>query len=206
MTSDRSPHDIQSLWQDQPSQFTAPSADELRRTARKFTRTIYRRNVREYVGIAILVAAYGYFAFHFHAPLIRLGAILVVASGFWIGWQLHQRGAPAAMDAALDPASCIDYHRAELVRQHRLLSTIWRWYLLPMVPGLALFLFGLVHATLAKISSGTRLSQALWGVGAIAVVCVGTFLFVAQISHWAARKLKQQIDALDTLQKPPARI
>ena len=38
--------------------------------------------------------------------------------------------------------SLADFHRKELLRQRAALASVWRWYLLPFVPGMVVFLLG----------------------------------------------------------------
>jgi hypothetical protein len=42
----------------------------------------------------------------------------------------------------LGVTASIEFHRRELVRQRDMLRSVWRWYIAPIVPGLAVFLAG----------------------------------------------------------------
>ena len=203
MIPDNSPDQLRRLWQTQSSESISMSAGQLRHAAQRLARTIFWRNLREYVGAAIVVVGYGYYFYHFHTLLLRLGSALTIGAAVWVAYQLHRNGSPAAMPAAMEAATCLEFHRTELVRQRDLLSTIWKWYLLPFVPGLAVFLLGLVQAALVKAGPGAHPARIALGFCMTAALCAGVFILVAKLNHWAAGKLQRRIDALESLRQPP---
>jgi len=64
MPNEPLPDDIRDVWQNQPVENTPMPLEEIRRRARQFEKRIGRRNVREYIGAAVTIAA---FTFR-HAP------------------------------------------------------------------------------------------------------------------------------------------
>ena len=91
----------------------------------------------------------------------------------------------AAPPVALGRTNCVDFYRAELVRQRDLSKDSWG-YLLPFVPGVALALFG--------DGFENRPTSQL-----IAIVAFGVALFLG-VAWWnahTARRLQNEIDALD---------
>ena len=111
----------------------------------------------------------------------RAGDLLTIVAFVYIGYRFrkHRLAAPAV---ALGRTNCIDFYRAELVRQRDLSKDSWG-YLLPFVPGVALSL-GLFE------DRPTSHKIALVAFG------VGLFLGVAWWNAHTARKLQNEVDAL----------
>ena len=111
---------------------------------RSFDGKISARNLREYIGGGLVAVIFLWIAFHSPTPLIRAGALLVVASGLWIVFYLRSYGRPSAPP---DPSQNLaDYQRALVERydqQIRLLRSVKFWYLLPMYIGLLVMSVGL---------------------------------------------------------------
>jgi hypothetical protein len=203
MNRDNSPHDLKSLWQNQAAESFTISVEELRKASHKFTRKIFWRNIREYLAAAIVILGYGYYIYRFSNVIVRLGSVLIMAAAVWVAFRLHKRGSSRAMALDMDAQSCVDFHRAELVRQHDLLSNIWKWYLMPFAIGLAVFLIGLLQMALSRPGARLHYGDIAVGYGVAVAACAGVFAFIAKLNRWAARKLQKQIDALDALKQPP---
>jgi hypothetical protein len=183
------PNDIRSrdpleLWQRQAVEGTAPSLAQVREEARSFARTIHRRNRREYWAAALVILFFGWHAVGAERLWERGGLLLLVAGTIYVVVQLARRGS-ARMPPA--EASCLDFHRAELERQRDLLRGIWSWYLLPLVPGLAVLLGGQVLAHPASA----------WRVGAYALFCALLFAGIGWLNRRAALELERRIEELE---------
>lgn len=115
-------------------------------------------------------------------------------------WSLQKRFAahPAATPDTTSVASLIDFHRAELERQRRAALTAWRWYVLPLVPGMTLWFvaFWIGHEPLksGKIPMAVALTVT-------AVLVVLTFAYVIARNLRGAARLQNQIDELDRYRK-----
>src|ERR1035441_11091888 len=81
MPNEPLPDDIRNIWQDQPVENTPMPLEEIRRKARRFENRIKSRNLREYAGAAIGIAAYTFYFFKFDSPVIRGGCVLGVSGG-----------------------------------------------------------------------------------------------------------------------------
>jgi hypothetical protein len=81
----------------------------------------------------------------------------------------------------------ITFYRSELVRQRDLLQSVWRWYLLPFVPG---FIVTITGRVLQQGAPWSRL------IGTLAVVA-GLMWVVWWGNQRAAARLQERIDALD---------
>lgn len=112
----------------------------------RFDRTIYLRNVREYVAAAFVAVTFAVVAAKADAPLARLGYGIVSAAGVWISlflWWM-QRSAPAPLPEASGDA----YREAVLAKYDRqifLTRTAWAWYVLPFTAGLVIASLGNPH-------------------------------------------------------------
>jgi hypothetical protein len=192
MANERIPDDLRNLWQAQPLENIATALEDLRARASRFERRISRRNLREYVGGLIGVAVYAYYIWRFPNPLMRVGSAMIIAGVLFVLWRLYRHGRAAALPQDLGLSASLEFHRRQLVRQRDLLRTVVWWYLSPMVPGLLVFLTGMLGVR------GFKLRQLPFG-GLI----VGLFVFIWWINKRAAERLDRQIAELDQLENQP---
>jgi len=199
MTDDNSPNELLNAWQSQELGVLAVSVDELRRASDKLARRVFWRNTREYLAAVVVVVGYGYWFFTFHTFLLRLGSVLTVAGVLWVVYQLHKRGSAAPMKMEMDPRSCLDFHRSELMRQRDLLASAWKWYLLPFVPGLGTFMIGQLQLQLLQTHSASQHRSIVLGFAVIGGIIAGLFLVVGKLNQWKARNLQKKIDELEAM-------
>lgn len=183
MQNEPNPNDLQNLWQDQEIEKVTITIDEVRRRANRFERRIHWRNLREY-GVGMIVFAF------LAAQLLRAHGwhlappLLLIAGTLYVMYQLYLRGArPVPSDAGV--RASLEFHRLELERQRDALRSVWRWYLLPFVPG---FVATLVMAGWER-GINVRL---IISVLIIVLVLIGTW----GLNQWAARKLDLKIQEL----------
>jgi hypothetical protein len=189
--SDRDP--LQSLWTNQPEESFTMSLAEIHTHAARFQTRIRWRNAAEYVAAAVVVMAFGWMAFAVPVPMVQAGAALIVAGALYVCWKLNELGR-AASKAELEQASSLaDFHRAELTRQRAALSTVWRWYLGPFVPGLLVFLAGVAFAPELEAPFAARFSIFATGVGFTGLI----FAAVGWLNALAVKRLDREIAALD---------
>jgi hypothetical protein len=193
--------DVRSLWKNQKVEPAPISLAELRQKAQKLEKRVLWRNLREYAASAIVIACFGYYIWRFPAPMIRFGCGLVIAGTLFMAYTLHKRGAARAVPAETALRSCLDFHRRELERQRDLLRGVWRWYLLPFVPGLAVFLLGLFRWTMKLPNAPAHARVIMITFGLTAAGCGLVFVAVGKLNQWAARKIQREIDGLDKLGK-----
>lgn len=177
--------DMRNLWQNQPVNPVSISLEQLRKEAYRFQRTIRWRNLREYLGAAIVAAANLYYMGRFHGAVVRLGAALEVVAALVVIYTLHRRGRATSLDSLGE--SCVQHHRRELERQRDLLKTVWSWYLLPWVPGLVIFEVGVGLAHPAGW---------IW-IAVLLAVCGSLFFGIWKLNERAARALQRRIDTLE---------
>jgi hypothetical protein len=185
--------DVRTLWQGQQREITPMSVETMRLQAGKYGRKIEWRNAREY---AAAFAVFVYFAFVFirtNDVLARLGSGLLCAGVLLVAWHLHRHGTWRRLPEELGLASSIEFQRQELARQRDLLRGVWRWYLGPMIPGLALMVIAGARANRG------HLEHPGWLLAGEFVVFAGVFLLIGRLNERGARRLQERIDELDRL-------
>jgi len=190
---DESPQDrqLRELWQGQKTEGVRMSVAEVQASAGKFQRRIKGRNAREYAAAAAVVLFFGFEFWQAGDLLARIGFALLIAGICYLAWQLHARGSwsPLPRDAGL--SSYVEYKRRELERQRDALSSVWRWYLGPLVPGLVVLMLAFGRANPGHL-------QHMWLFVAIyAAVVAALFVGIGKLNSAAARKLQKEIDELD---------
>lgn len=114
---------------------------EVKERSREYDRKLFWRDVRE-IGVAVLAAVFfGYVALTAGAPMMRIGASVVVAAAAFIVWKL--RRARRTGDSELAGRPVTDRLRARIEqaeRQIRLLEGVLWWYLGPLGIGVALMM------------------------------------------------------------------
>ena len=184
--------DVKRLWQAQSFPLPQRSAEDLLAEATIFQRRIARRNLREYVAGAVIVPVFCFYIWLFPYWVTRLGSLLVVLGTLVVIWQLHRRAASRAVPKDFG-VSGLQFQRTELARQRDALRTVWLWYLGPLVPGLAVFMWGIQGGSAKRINLLVELTM------------LTVFAAIAWINRRAAAKLQRQIDTLDTLAEPVER-
>lgn len=176
------------IWQNQSVEQFPIALDQLRRKTSAFQTCIHRRNRREYLAIAIVVAVnlVGLFAADMHTkPASALG----ILGALIVGWQLYKRASNRPAPETLVPAACLEFHLSELQRQLDLLRSVWKWYLGPLVPA----------AVATVIGSALHGRRGLAPAALLALVFTVTFVAVHLLNLRAARKLALEIESLKKL-------
>jgi hypothetical protein len=195
MPEELPPDDLRSVWQCQTVEHTVMSLDKIRERARKYQGKIRFRNSLEYAAVVFITLFFGRTIRTVHHLVMQVGAGLCIAGGWYMAWQLYKRGAARAVPADLAAATCLGFHRGELVRQRDLLRDSWSWYLGPLIPGLVVLTLG------AGLANPGHLQRAWTFVGGYSVLAAGAFLIVRRYHLRGVRRLQTQIDELDSLEK-----
>ena len=192
---DEMPQDeLSKAWQNQPGENMTMSLEDIRRKAGKFQRRIWWRNAREYAAVAVVVAVFGLYLAWFPSPVARAGSVLIITGALYVAYQLHRRAASQSAPTG-GFEHCLGFHRRELERQRDALTNVWNWYLGPLVPGLALFIVGMVIAEPIPVPYRVLSGMVMFAVaGAV-------FWLVAKLNRYGARKLQMEIDELKALEK-----
>jgi len=189
MTTPPHDRDLQALWQSQPPGEDAGSAialSEVRQMARRLEHRVARRNRREYVAAAVVVAVMAWQMFAMPSVTLRVGAGLTIAATIAVAYMLHLWGSARTLPSDLALTSALEFHRVQLERQRDLLRSVWWWYLLPFVPGVLVLAIGHALARPER-TSGTI----AWGVGMLLIMVGGYAL-----NRRKAAQIQQRIDRL----------
>ncbi len=172
--------ELKSLWQKQELQppVSLPDAeiiDRMRQKLRQFDRNIFRRDMREGVACAVVVGMFLREFFVESAALARTGCIVVIAAAVVIFGKLvvrrhfkTKRGEPDSVKEFLEK------ERRKMTREIFLLRSVFWWYLLPLLVGEELFVFGLPRPLANKLVA--------------TAVCVAVSGFVYWLNQRAVRK------------------
>ena len=182
---------LKNLWQCQSVENTPMSLEQIREKARSYQRKIRWRNTREYTAIAATSVFFGWTIFRIPLAGMRVGAALCILGGWYVAFQIYRRARPRNAPAELALANCMEFYRGELARQRDFLRGIWRWYLGPLIPGLA----WLVVA--AGAANPGRLPRVWPFLAGYALAIALAFFLIARVNLNAAGKLQKQIDDLD---------
>ena len=179
--------DLNKLWRDQPTEEVRMAIKDIRNRASKLEKKIGWRNLREYVAAAVVVIVCIALGAREKNVTVLIGGGLLALGTLYVVYYLYRFGTVRSMPSDLGLKDCIDFHRAELVRQRDLLRSVWWWYMLPFVPGWALILFG------RAIERPDR----RWAAFGVAVAIVVMCIIVGKLNGRVARRLQQRIDGLD---------
>jgi hypothetical protein len=171
------------------------SLDEIRKKARSYQGKIRFRNSLEYAAVVFITLFFSHTIWTVHHLVMQVGAGLCIAGGWYMAWQLHRRGPARAVPADLAAATCLGFHRSELVRQRDLLRDTWSWYLGPLIPGLAVLTLG------AGLANPGHPRRAWLFVGGYSALVAAAFLIVWRYNLRCAGRLQTQIDELDSMEK-----
>jgi hypothetical protein len=197
MNENLSHSELEALWQSQPTEPPRISPEDLRSKVLRFERKIFWRNLREYFAGAVVLIGFGYYEWRFPHLLLRIGSTLTIAGTLYVMHQLHRRGSNRPSLAALGMEPCLVHHRHELERQRDALRAVWSWYLLPFVPGMSVFLIGMM-VDQCKVHPAQAGSIAV-GYFALTLVMAAVFLGVWKLNQRSANKLQVRIDELNEL-------
>lgn len=187
-------HDpLRSLWATDNEEKFKMSIAELSERSIQFNSKIKRRNVIEYIAATIVIGAFAWVAYVVPVWSVRLGAVLIILGACYVAWKLNSVASLNAGPTSAVGEPLVERHRLELVRQRDALRSVWRWYLLPFVPGVLVFVIGIAIETAAFMPLMAVIGSSLISLGFVAVV----FLAVWALNAYAARKLDDEIRALD---------
>ena len=191
MPDEMNPNDPRNLWQGQEVEKVILTVDEVRRRAARFERRIHWRNAREYVAGALVVALFTSQLWRAHGWRLT-PALLTIAGTIYVMFQLHRRGSARSLPADVGIRGSIEFHRVELERQRDAVHSMWRWYLLPFVPGFAAVL------VVTGIDHGIHAGLIRAGVGLVLI-----FVGIWALNERGARRLNRRIQELKAMETDP---
>jgi hypothetical protein len=189
--------DPKHAWHNSVPVAEAPSLAEVRAGADKFYRKVHRRNLIEYAACVFVVIAFGRYVFTLPHILQKIGSAWIVLATFYAAWQLHRRGSAVSPEAA-GQMPLYDFVRAQLVRQRDALKSIFWWYMLPFLPGLAMMLVG------AGLAHPASIGPPIWVRWLSLAVMIGVFAGIWWLNQLAAGRLQRRIAEIDALMEDKA--
>jgi len=121
------------------------------------------------------------------------GLALLIAALIFMPWQLHRRASAVSPDTA-GTMPIYAFLRGQLIRQRDALKCIVTWYVLPLLPGMALIIAG--NGLDPEIEAAGPPIWARWLILFGMAAFVGFYWWMNQA---AARKLQRRIDEIDAL-------
>jgi hypothetical protein len=169
--------EFRNIWQSQEVDEVKMSIDELRARAGKFQRRIRRRNLIEQLAALYVVIVFGR-GFMTATELVpRIAAALAIGGTIYVAWHLQKWGTPKSLPGEMGRTVCVGFYRGELERQRDLLRGVWKWYLGPLFPGLAVF-------TIYRIAT----SQPIGGMPPLLYAVTGILIFVQRVGSISGRR------------------
>jgi hypothetical protein len=175
------------------SRFT--DSAELALRAGVFERQIRRRNLIEFLAGAIVIvlfarsawtasnAGHAFLALGWLAGII--GTVIILANLYYRASTVQRR----------PEDDCRTHLRAQLEHQRVALTSVPRWYIGPLIPGMSLIVAASTQSLAQQFGWGGALIRIAPSAALIAAIFVG----VAWLNRRAARKLKAQIAELDEI-------
>lgn len=186
--------EVQRAWAEQTTEEPRLDPARLRAASITFERQVRRRNALEYGAAAVVVVAFAGVAVVASDPLRRAAAALIVLGAISVVVTLARRGTAAPLPGSLG-APTLAWRSAELTRQRDLLAGVWRWYLGPLVPGMAL----LVASSALRATDPARLALAL----TTGVVGAAVFVAIGAMNRAAAAQLDRELADLEGVASGP---
>ncbi len=187
-------HDpLHELWASEEKETFTMSIAELSTHSSHLSRRVRRRNRVEYLAAALVVSIFSWMGYVVPVWPIRVGALMIIAGAFYVCWKLNEIASASDPDPLVAAESLANHHRRELVRQRDALRSVWRWYLLPFVPGIVVFIVGTSIQAGADLSLWITLTTAMVGLGLVSLFFAGVWV----LNQHAAREINAEIQALD---------
>jgi hypothetical protein len=186
--------DIKSLWRNQKTEDRV-TLETIHQGAEQFQRRIRLSLGLEYGAIALAVAIFGFFTWVLPGSMTKAGSGLCVAAVLFIAWQLHRRMA-AKRVPDLGASGLVEFQRQELVRQRDAMRSAWAWYVLPVIPGIALMILGRWYQFHV---AGRTIAWDHDVIILAAIVAVLILVIIRLFQLVQIGKLQTKIDALDKL-------
>jgi len=171
------------------------SLADIRTRATRFQSRVRQRNALEYAASAFVIVFFTWAALTAPAPLIQLGAAMIVLGTFYVCWNLYTLARADAVDGLNEVQAWTEFHRSELKRQRSALDTVWRWYLAPFAPGMVVFIAGVAFTPETPMPVLARAIVFGLGVGMIGAMFAG----IAWLNKRAVKALDREIAALDEM-------
>jgi hypothetical protein len=186
---------LRALWQKQPNTKFSMEPDDIQKKFSRLQASLRRRKYLAYFGCAGESIIFAWWLIFTAQPIVmRIGCLLIILAMNFVGGQIwldnRERQKALENSGAAGHTNCVDFYRAELVRQRNFHRGVWFWSrLVALLPGLLLMsLWGTIHGTKDR--------------GPFLIVLIATPI-LAIVAVWlnyrASQKHQRQIDAVDAM-------
>ena len=170
------------------------SLEEIRRKSREFQRKVWRDVMGCLVALAAVLglAAWNFTVLHTRGDSFVGAAIAVI--GAFVAYQIYRKCPRGGVPPDGTLAASVEAYRAQLARRREALRRMWAWYGGPVL--------GIMLAFALRVPLAELNHPGLWlNVMPFSVLAVAWSIALAYLSHRQARKLEDEMDALEAAQK-----
>lgn len=198
MTTDNGSDALRALWQKQSGSSFSMEPDEIQRKLSRFQADLRDVRILVYALCPAMAIWFAYWLIFTAQPIITRAGLLLLVLGmsFWVGqYWLDNRDRQKALanSGSTGQTSCVEFYRAELVRQRNFRRGAWFWSRL-----LAMFA-GLFFTAWEPLHHWTGGGNAPRFVNLLVLATLA--ILAVWLSYRSSRKLQRQIDALDAMQR-----
>ena len=188
-------NELRELYFGNPGSAPALDSRAIERAARRLRRRVWIRNLTEWGAAAVLVPLSASQVLHETRLGTQLGLVGITIAALSVSAELYRRGRPGRQPPSASTAEFLQRHVQSLGRQAELLEGVWRWYLLPFVPGITLIYADVAWAAYTR--SGGAVSGRVWLslIGSWLLTGV-VFVGIGLLNRRAALGLRREMAAL----------
>lgn len=186
-------HNIKAQWKQTNQEPLVLTVEALHQRLLAFHRTVWRQDMAELMGCAIVALVFSFQVGIAPNMLTRLGELLAIISAIIAAFQVRRYAATRPSDASTG-TSLLAFRITELQRRRALLRSTWRWIVVPILISIWVILAGFVQAK----PGSARILLTFASVMTI----IGFVIILANIR--GTRQLQRDIDALVSLGTDPS--
>ena len=185
---------VKQVWKASITEPMLPDLATVRASAKRFYRQVRRRNAMEYSACIIVVIWFSGCAVFLQSLAMRIGALMIVLGTLIVAWQLHRIASPAIPPEGASAEPVLIHQRAQLVRQRNAVASVFYWYLLPLIPGMLVFI--LAPALSHGPASLVHAPPTMW---IVLISAIAAFVGVWLLNQRAAMRLQKRIEEIDVM-------
>ncbi len=187
-------HDPKSLWNKQEIIMSPLALSEIKSQALKMHHRLLWRDRIEYLAGLFCMMLFIFLAFISPEWTFRAACALLVAGIGCICYNLYQRKSEAPDDSIRFAANSADFHLDQLRHQYAMLSSVGKWYIGPILPGMAAFLMAAIYEASKQVGTLNAILGSLPGIAVSTLILLGIYW----LNMRAAKKLKERIETLES--------
>lgn len=194
--SDLNDDPLKALWRGQPAEVPAMPVAYVRHRVTELDKALRIRNALEQ-GACVVALVWCAVIFATASDIwlqIGVGLLLLGVAFSFVQWR--RRVAVQRAQGSESACTGIVFYRRELERKRDMHRTLWRWYLLPMMPGAVVVLTWNFFGNPAMSGTPTP-----WIALAVTTIWTAIFLFYERAK---AAQYQREIDALASFEKDTA--